>query len=165
MYDAVAASADELAKHAKQPKQALLIITDGADNASRLSLEQAIRRVQNLGGPVVYSIGLLFDTEAAESQRARSSLDMLSEETGGVAYFPGSLRDVDQIAQDVARDIRNQYVVGYHSTKPSSIEGYRTLHVEVRAPRHGRLIVRTRKGYYAKRAPAQPTQTAQEAKP
>jgi len=165
MYDAVAASADELSKHAKQPKQALLIITDGADNASRLSLEQAIRRVQNLGGPVVYSIGLLFDTEAAESQRARSSLDMLSEETGGVAYFPASLGDVNQIAQDVARDIRNQYVVGYHSTKPSSIEGYRTLHVEVRAPRHGRLIVRTRKGYYAKRAPAQPTQTAQEAKP
>ena len=90
---------------------------------------------------------------------------MLSEETGGVAYFPGSLGDVDQIAQNVARDIRNQYVVGYHSTKPSSIEGYRTLHVEVRAPRHGRLIVRTRKGYFAKRAPAQPTQTAQESRP
>jgi Ca-activated chloride channel homolog len=165
MYDAVAASADELAKYAKQPKQALLIITDGADNASRLSLEQAIRRVQNLGGPVVYTIGLLFDSEPGESQRARSALDMLSEETGGIAYFPRSLQDVDRIAADVARDIRNQYVVGYHSTKPSSIEGYRVVHVEVRAPRHGRLIVRTRKGYYAKRPPAQPTQTAQEAKP
>jgi Ca-activated chloride channel family protein len=165
MYDAVAASADELSKHAKQPKQALLIITDGADNASRLSLEQAIRRVQNLGGPVVYTIGLLFDTEPQESQRARSAMDMLSEETGGVAYFPRSLGDVDQIAQDVARDIRNQYVVGYHSTKPSSIEGYRTIHVEVRAPRHGRLIVRTRNGYYAKRAQGQSTQTAQEIKP
>ena len=165
MYDAVAASADELSKHAKQPKQALLIITDGADNASRLSLEQAIRRVQNLGGPVVYTMGLLFDTEPDESQRAKSALDMLSEETGGVAYFPRSLDEVDKIARDVARDIRNQYVVGYHSTKPSSIEGYRTIHVEVRAPRHGRLIVRTRKGYYAKRAPGQPTQTAQEIRP
>jgi Ca-activated chloride channel family protein len=165
MYDAVAASADELARHAKQPKQALLIITDGADNASRLSLEQAIRRVQNLGGPVVYTIGLLFDTEAAEAQRARSALDMLSEETGGVAYFPASLGEVDKIAQEVASDIRNQYVVGYHSSKPSSIEGYRTVHVEVRAPRHGRLIVRTRKGYYARRAQGQPTQTAQESRP
>jgi VWFA-related protein len=165
MYDAVAASADELSKHAKEPKQALLIITDGADNASRLSLEQAIRRVQNLGGPVVYAIGLLFDTEAGESQRARSELDTLSEETGGVAYFPRSLDEVDKIAQDVASDIRNQYVVGYHSSKPFSIEGYRALHVEVRAPRHGRLIVRTRKGYYARRVEGQPTQTAQEAKP
>jgi Ca-activated chloride channel family protein len=165
MYDAVAASADELSKHGKLPKQALLIITDGADNASRLSLEQAIRRVQNLGGPVVYTIGLLFDNEPGESQRARSALDMLSEETGGVAYFPRSLGDVDGIAQDVARDIRNQYVVGYHSTKPSSIEGYRTVHVEVRSSRRGRLIVRTRKGYYARKPPVQPTQTAQESKP
>jgi VWFA-related protein len=164
MYDAVAASADELSKHAKEPKQALLIITDGADNASRLSQEQAIQRVQNLGGPVVYTIGLLFDADEAEAQRARSALDMLSEETGGVAYFPRSLDQVEKIAQDVARDIRNQYVVGYHSTKPSSLEGYRTVHVEVRAPRHGRLIVRTRKGYFARRQ-RQPTQTAQEIKP
>ena len=165
MYDAVAASADMLAKSAKQPKQALLIVTDGADNASRLSLEQAIRRVQNLGGPVVYTIGLLFESEPTEAQRARSSMDMLSEETGGIAYFPRSLDEVDKIAQDVASDIRNQYVVGYHSSKSSSIEGYRTVHVEVRAPRHGRLIVRTRKGYFARRAPAQPTQTAQESRP
>jgi VWFA-related protein len=165
VYDAVAASADELSKYAKEPKQALLIISDGADNASRLSLEQAIRRVQNLGGPVVYTIGLLFDAEPVEAQRARSALDMLSAETGGVAYFPRSLGEVDTIAQDVARDIRNQYIVGYHSSKPSSIEGYRSIHVEVRAPRHGKLIVRTRKGYFAKRQPAQPTQTAQEIKP
>jgi VWFA-related protein len=164
MYDAVAASADELSKYAKQPKQALLVVSDGADNASRLSLEEAIRRVEKLGGPVVYTIGLLFDAEPVEAQRARSALDMLSAETGGVAYFPKSLGDVDAIAQDVARDIRNQYVVGYHSTKPSSIEGYRTVHVEVSAPHHGRLIVRTRKGYYAKRPPAQPTQTAQDVK-
>ena len=165
MYDAVAASADELAKHAKEPKQALLIITDGADNASRLSLEQAIRRVQNLDGPVVYSIGLLFDSDPTETQRARSALDMLSEETGGVAYFPRSLDEVDKIAQDVARDIRNQYVVGYHTTKPSSMGGYRTVHVEVRSPHHGKLIVRTKKGYYARRPSTQPAQTAQEAKP
>jgi Ca-activated chloride channel homolog len=165
MYDAAAAAADELARHAKEPKQALLIITDGADNASRLSLEQAIRRVQNLGGPVVYTIGLLFDNESGEAQRARSALDMLAEETGGVAYFPRSLHEVDKIAENVAHDIRNQYVVGYHCTKPSSIEGYRTVHVEVTAPRHGRLIARTRKGYYAHRAPAQPAQTAQETGP
>jgi len=50
IYDAVAASADELASHGKLPKQVLLVITDGADNASRLDLEQAIRRVQNLAG-------------------------------------------------------------------------------------------------------------------
>lgn len=166
LYDAVAASADELAKHATQPKQALLIITDGADNASRLNLEQAIRRVQNLGGPVVYTIGLLFDTDKAEAQKARSDLQALSEETGGIAYFPASLQDVDSIASEVAHDIRNQYTIGYHSTKPSSEAGYRTVRVEAKAPKHGKLIVRTRKGYYAKKPVTPPrTQTAQEVKP
>jgi VWFA-related protein len=165
LYDAVAASADELSKHAKQPKQALLIITDGADNASRLNLEQAIRRVQNLGGPVVYTIGLLFDAGKDEARQGRSDLEALSQETGGIAYFPKSLQDVDTIADEVARDIRNQYTIGYHSTKPSTLEGYRTVRVEVNSPKHAKYIVRTRKGYYAKKPTAmQPTQTAQDLK-
>ena len=162
MYDAVAASADELVKHAKERKQALLIITDGADNASRLTLAQAIRRVQNLGGPVVYTIGLLFDVDQRESDRAKSALEALSEETGGIAYFPKSLGDVDNIAEEVARDIRNQYVVDYRSTKSASLGGYRTVHVEVKAPNHGKLIVRTKKGYYAQ--PPQPAQVTQATK-
>jgi len=149
MYDAVAASADELSKHAKHRKQALLIITDGADNASRLDLEQAIRRVQNLAGPVVYSIGLLFDTDPAEAAKARDALETLSRETGGIAYFPRSLQDVDQIASDVASDIRHQYTVDYHSSKPMSLGGYRVVRVEASAPGHRKLIVRTKRGYYA----------------
>jgi Ca-activated chloride channel homolog len=162
MYDAVAASADELVKHAKERKQALLIITDGADNASRLTLAQAIRRVQNLGGPVVYTIGLVFDVDQHESDRAKSALEALSEETGGIAYFPKSLGDVDNIAEEVARDIRNQYVVDYRSTKSAGLGGYRTVHVEVKAPNHGKLIVRTKKGYYAQ--PPQPAQVTQATK-
>lgn len=150
LYDAVAASADELAHHAKGPRQVLLIITDGADNASRLGLQEAIRRVQSLGGPVVYTIGLLYDTDKREYQKAHDDLETLSAETGGLAYFPKSLNNVDEIASEVARDIRNQYVVGYHSTRPASLGGWRTVHVEAAAPGHGRLTVRTRKGYYAK---------------
>ncbi|MHB8302003.1 MAG: VWA domain-containing protein [Acidobacteriaceae bacterium] len=158
LYDAVAASADELAKDGTQPKQALLIITDGADNASRLSLEQAIRRVQNLGGPVVYSIGLLFGDDKEESERARRDLETLSQATGGIAYFPRSLQDVDEIAGNIAHDIRDQYSIGYHSTKSPNLGGYRTVRVEAKAPKRGKLIVRTRHGYYPK--PTQATQTA-----
>lgn len=150
MYDAVAASADELSKHAKQPKQVLLIITDGADNASRLTRDEAIRRVENLGGPVVYTIGLLFDSDPRESQKAHDDLEMLSEETGGVAYFPRSVGELDEIAAEVARDIRNQYVVGYHSTRAASLGGFRAVHVEASGAGHRKLTVRTRHGYYAK---------------
>lgn len=162
LYDAVAASADELAQHADQPKQVLIIITDGADNASRLTLEQAIRRVQNLGGPVVYSIGMLFGDDKVEMQRAKSDLETLSAETGGLAYFPQSLEDVDGIAGQVARDIRDQYSIGYHSTKDASLGGYRTVRVEAKDKKHGVLIVRTRKGYYPKQVQeTKPAQAAQ----
>lgn len=149
LYDAVVASADELAKHAKNPKQVLLIITDGEDDASTLTLSQAIRRVQDLHGPEIYSIGLLYNDSGEEVRTARKALELLSNETGGLAYFPHSLRNVDEIAEEVARDIRNQYMVGYRPTKPFSQGGYRTVHVEAKAPGHGRLIVRTRTGYYA----------------
>jgi len=158
LYDAVVASADQLAKNAKRPKQALLIITDGEDNASTFNLEQTIRRVQDLQGPVVYSIGLLFGDEGGgrESRRAKRALKLLSDETGGIPFFPKSLADVDSIAAEVARDIRNQYTIGYHSTKPPSEGGYRVVRVEVRAPGHGKLFARTRSGYYPKPVASEP---------
>ena len=152
LYDAVVASADHLEKDAKRPKQVLLVITDGEDNASSLDLEQTIHKVQDLEGPVVYSIGLLFgaDTDARESHRAKRALQLLSEETGGLAFFPKSLADVDAIAAEVAMDIRRQYTLGYHSTKPMTQTGYRTVKVEAHAGGHGKLVVRTRSGYYPK---------------
>jgi Ca-activated chloride channel homolog len=150
LYDAVVASADQLAKGAKRPKQVLLVITDGEDNASVMSLEQTIQRIQALQGPVVYSIGLLFKDEGGgrEAHRARRALQLLSSETGGVAYFPKTIASVDEIAAEVARDIRSQYTIGYHSTKPFTEGGYRLVKVEAHASGYGKLVVRTKSGYY-----------------
>jgi Ca-activated chloride channel homolog len=151
LYDAVAASAGELAKQGKHRNEVLLIVTDGADDASHLTLQEAIRRVQNLGGPVVYAIGLTYEDSRAEAQRAGNALEALTSETGGVAYFPPSLQDVGEIASKVASEIRHQYVIDYHSSEPFSMGGYRTVRVEVSAPHHGKLYVRTKRGYYAKK--------------
>jgi VWFA-related protein len=150
LYDAVAASADKLASDAKRPKQVLILITDGEDNASTLNLEQTIRRVQQLSGPVIYSIGLLFgdDVSRSEMKHARKALEMLSTETGGMAFFPKNIEQVDQIAAEVAQDIRNQYMLGYHSTKPTTEPGFRRVQVTAEAKHHGKLNVRTRTGYF-----------------
>lgn len=158
LYDAVVASADQLSHGARRSKQVLIIVTDGEDNASSLNLEQTIRRIQDLQGPVVYSIGLLFgeDDRGQEGRRARRALQLLSDETGGLAFFPRSLADVDSIAAEVARDIRNQYTIGYHSSRPASLGGYRTIRVDARAVHHGKLFVRTRTGYYPRPQQAQP---------
>lgn len=150
LYDAVVASADKLVADGKRPKQVLVIITDGEDNASTLSLEQTIRRVQQLSGPVIYSIGLLFGDEMTHSEmrHARRALEMLSAETGGIAFFPKSIEQVDQIAGEVAHDIRSQYTIGYHSTKPSNEPGFRRVQVTAQAAGAGKLEVRTRTGYF-----------------
>jgi Ca-activated chloride channel homolog len=150
LYDAVVASADKLAADAKRPKQVIVIITDGEDNASTLNLEQAIHRVQQLSGPVIYTVGLLFGDEMTrgEVRHARRALEMLSQETGGIAFFPKSLDQVDQIAAEVARDIRSQYTLTYHSTKPSSEPGFRKITVLAQAKGEGKLNVRTRTGYF-----------------
>jgi len=150
LYDAVVASADKLAADARRPKQVLILITDGEDNASTLNLEQTIHRVQQLSGPTIYSIGLLFGDEMtrAEVRHARRALEMLSTETGGIAFFPKSIEQVDQIAAQVAQDIRSQYMLGYHSTKPSSEPGFRRVEVVAEAREKGKLDVRTRTGYF-----------------
>ena len=151
-----------LAKNAKHPKQVLLVMTDGEDNASSATLEQTIRRIQDLDGPVIYCVGLLFgeDTDKRESRHAKRVLETLSEQTGGAAYFPKSLRDVDAIAAEVAQDIRTQYTIAYHSTKPASQGGYRVVHVEARNPSKGKLIVRTRTGYFPRGDKGTPTRNA-----
>jgi Ca-activated chloride channel homolog len=150
IYDALVASADYLSKNAKHPKQVLLVVTDGEDNASSATLEQTIRRIQDLDGPVIYCVGLLFgdDTDKRESRHARRVLETLAEQTGGAAYFPKSVREVDAIAAEVAQDIRTQYTISYHSTKSPTLGGYREVHVEAKSKNFGRLSVRTRTGYY-----------------
>jgi Ca-activated chloride channel homolog len=151
LYDAVYAAADHLAKGAKKEKKILLVVTDGEDNESRMSLEQAVRAVQNDNGPEIYTIGILGDE--GKQRRAKRALESLSTQTGGVAFFPRNLEEVDDISRAVARDIRNQYSITYKPTNPQSNGGYRTVKVVARAPGYKDLQVRTRTGYFANEQP------------
>ena len=146
LYDAVVASADHLKKSGELEKKVLLVVTDGEDNASRESLEQALRRLQEQNGPTIYTIGLLSEEHG---KRARRALREMAEDTGGVAFFPKDLSEVEAITQQIAHDIRNQYTIGYKPSNPQSAGGYRTVKVEAQAKGYTKLQVRTRSGYYA----------------
>jgi VWFA-related protein len=146
LYDAVVASSDHLKKSGELQKKVLLVVTDGEDNASRESLEQALRRLEEKNGPTIYTIGLLGDEH---SRRARRALREMAEDTGGVAFFPKDLNQVQAITTQIAHDIRNQYTIGYKPTTPQSAGGYRTVKVVAKAPGYKNLQVRTRSGYYA----------------
>jgi VWFA-related protein len=149
LYDTVVTAADRMERSATRPRKVLIVITDGDDNSSKLTLDNAIHRVQDMQGPIIYSIGLMFG--GGEARHARRDLRALSSETGGIAFFPGSLKDIDSVAAEVARDIRNQYAIAYHSPQ-ASVGGYHTVKVEAHAQGHGKLAVYTRSGYLSRQS-------------
>jgi Ca-activated chloride channel homolog len=144
LYDAVFAASSHLGKKAKLEKRVLLLVTDGWDNASTLSLEQAVQSVQTENGPTIYTVGILDEEGRKKGKRA---LKELAEQTGGVAFFPRDLTEVDSITRAVARDIRNQYIIGYKKD-PTKAAGYRSVKVVARANGYKNLQVRTRSGYF-----------------
>jgi VWFA-related protein len=169
LYDAVYASLDHV-KLGNRDKKVLLVVTDGEDNASRYSFEELLRYAQK-SNAVIYTIGLLgseepgglFKIRSGGSRRAAKILAKLAEATGGQAYFPKSLDEVEGTCQQVARDIRNQYTLAYYPTNTKKDGTFRTVRVDATHLRaREKLAVRTRPGYYApKTEPAAPVATGQ----
>jgi len=146
LYDAIDGAADHLKRNGRRDKRVIFVVTDGEDNASRDTLEQAVQSMQQDGGPTVYAIGLL---GGEKEHRARRALQILAQKTGGIAFFPKTLDEVDEISKTVAHDIRNQYSIGYKPSNGKTAGGYRVIRVEARAPGYHKLSVRTKSGYYA----------------
>jgi Ca-activated chloride channel homolog len=144
LYDAIVASADYLT-HSSLQRKAIFVVTDGEDDASQETLEQAVHKLQQENGPVVYAIGLLGEEK---SRRAKRALELISERTGGISFFPPTLDQVDEISREIAHDIRNQYTITYAPSTPKTVAGYRTIHVDAHAKPYKKLTVRTRTGYY-----------------
>ena len=133
LYDAVVASADYMKHNARLQKKVLFVVTDGEDNASRESLEETVRRLQEENGPTVYAIGLLGEEKAAP--RPPGSGNDCPSAPAELPSCLSTLDEVDEISRDVAHDIRNQYTIGYKPTTPKSVGGYRAI--QRRSPRQG----------------------------
>lgn len=145
LYDAIVASSVHLKNNPNLENKVLLVITDGRDNASRETLQKARLRLQQQNGPTMYVIGLLGDGLDVPDQQ---TLAALAESTGGAAFFPRTVDELDDVSRSISHDIRSRYSIGYRSTNSNQNSGYRAIHVTALAPGEGRLTVRTRKGYY-----------------
>ncbi len=145
MRDAISASLDYMRENAKKDKKVLLIITDGNDNASNTSLEKVVGRANQME-TVIYAIGLFTEEEKHEAAKARRALNELTSTTGGLAFYPKEVSEVQSIASEIAHDIRSQYTIAYSPTAPDD-GSYRQIKVTVDGP--GKPVVRTRSGYYA----------------
>jgi Ca-activated chloride channel family protein len=146
MRDAISASLDYMRAQAKKDKKVLLIITDGNDNASNTTLEKIVGR-SNQSETLVYAIGLFTEEERHEGAKARRALNELTSTTGGLAFYPKDVSEVQALAVEIAHDIRSQYTIAYTPSIQELDGSYRQIKVTVDAP--GRPVVRTRSGYYA----------------
>lgn len=152
LYDAVVGSLDHLRKGHKD-KKVLLVITDGDDDFSRKSFEYTVKAAQQ-SNALIYAVGVFssYDQQHDRSmvRHSKKTLTTLAESTGGAAYFPASLDEVEPICTKIAHDIREQYTLGYYPTNTAKDGSFRTVKVDVDAKGHGKVTVRTRTGYFAK---------------
>lgn len=146
MRDAIRMSIDHLKEKAHRDKKVLVVVTDGNDNSSLVSLENLVKASQQ-SGVLIYSVGLLSEEERREAKRAERALDALGEATGGETFFPKEVSEVERIAHQVAHNIRNQYSIVYTPSNQSMDGTFRQIRVVAKGP--GNPTVRTRSGYYA----------------
>jgi len=142
LYDAVNEGLKHL-QYGRWGKKALIVISDGGDNASHLKYSQVLAQARQ-SQALIYSIALLGGEDEDENPKV---LQRLCKDTGGVAFFPGPKDRVADISKEIARDLREQYTLGYVPQNTSGAGSFRKIEVKVTAPEYGKLHVRTRPGY------------------
>ncbi|MBN8729339.1 MAG: VWA domain-containing protein [Acidobacteria bacterium] len=159
MRDAVTMSMDYLKEKAKRDKKVLLVVSDGDDTGSspNNTIEKLITKAQQME-VLIYTIGLLNEEDKRAAKRAERALKGLTVASGGLSYFPKEVTAVDEIATQVAHEIRNQYILAYSPSEQALDGTFRQIKVQVKGP--GRPVARTRSGYYATKDQAAPAGVA-----
>ena len=142
LYDALTLAAIHLAK-AKWESKALLLISDGGDNNSTHTLQEAVRAVE-LSGATVYGIAL-YDPE--EPEHNLGTLHRLSNLSGGEFFTPAQLSEIGTLCLRIAKDIRASYTLAYTPPNPDRYATPRKIKVVASAPAIGKLRVRARTSY------------------
>ncbi len=144
MRDALRLAIEHMERKAGEDKKVLVVVTDGEDNTSHVDRDFIVKAAQQ-SGVIIYAIGLLTDIPDDRTEQARRELDALTRATGGRAFYLNNVGETDSAAQEIAREIRNQYTLAYSPTDEQLDGTYRKIQVQA----SGGLTVRTRNGYYA----------------
>jgi Ca-activated chloride channel homolog len=151
LYDAIFLGARHLREQGFHEKKVLLIMSDGDDNHSHYSLNHVLESLRE-SKIMVYSVGLRdpFDDSQLFGSAGRKALEKVAEVTGGASYFPRSVSEVQQICRTIARDLRNQYTIGYRPSNDKLDGSWRKVLVRIK-PAKGlpSVKIRTKQGYYA----------------
>jgi Ca-activated chloride channel family protein len=148
LYDAIIDGLIRL-KDGTREKKVLIVISDGGDNASKAPLDRVLKMAEQ-SNAMIYTIGI-FDPDDPDGKPA--VLRRLAHETGGQAFFPSQLSETVEICERIAKDIRDQYTIGYSSASEKRDGTYHKIRLTARSKTVGKLTVRTRAGYSAGEAP------------
>ena len=146
LYDGVAAALSHLRQGSRQ-KKALVVLSDGGDNASHIGLKDVIGSAEQ-SSATIYTIGIYDENDRDRNPKILRQLAKLS---GGESYIPRGTNQLAAIWRRIAGGIRSQYTVGYVSTNPARDGTFRNVKIDVMDRRGKPLQVRTRKGYLAPR--------------
>ncbi|MGD9562262.1 MAG: VWA domain-containing protein [Pyrinomonadaceae bacterium] len=150
LYDAVYLGIERVTRGTHQ-KRALLIISDGQDNASRYNFGE-VRRLMRESDVVTYAVGIIDQGDMGSSigMQGQAFLDELTSVTGGKSFYPTSNVEMDEIFERIALELRHQYSIGYTPSDFQPDGKWRKVKVKIKPPRGlPRLTVRGREGYYA----------------
>ncbi len=142
LYDAVSEGLNHI-KYGHLGKKALILISDGGDNASHLKYSQVLAQARQ-SQTMIYAIGLV---GADDKEENPGLLRRLCKDTGGIAYFPREGESVAKVSAEIARDLREQYSLGYAPQNMQRVDAFRKIEVKVSAQGRGSLRARTRQGY------------------
>jgi len=144
LYDGVAAGLKQLPL-GQAERHALIIVSDGGDNASRAKYAEILALVRQ-SDTVIYAIGLL-GTSATDEQEDAGLLKRLCKDTGGVAYFPTTPEEIAMVSEEIARNLREQYTLGFTPAESPGGKRFHTIEVKASGIEGRKLHVRARTGY------------------
>jgi len=150
LYDAIGLYLDGASE--QDGRKVMVLYTDGADTCSRLGLGKLMKMLK-ASDVTVYAIGSYGNLPISMQFPQRAYLANIAEATGGTAFFPYSVKDLDRIYQQVLGEVRAQYTIGYVSTNEKLDGKWRKVEIKIIRPDSKGLRVRARKGYYAPSTP------------
>jgi len=156
LYDAIYLGVQK-GQEGEKPKKAIIVITDGEDKDSYYGLEELIDKVQE-SDVQIYNVGFLRPVpdkglfgrfRKTPVEKARDGLKLISEETGGKAFFPEDIEAIHGIVQEIAVELRNQYSIGYISSNKARDGSWRRIKIQIDGSKDTGYHVRHRRGYYS----------------
>ena len=149
LFDAIYLALEKM-KQSSHSKKAILLITDGEDTHSRYSIRNVHEAVKE-SDVQIFAIGIVnsFYSDLARGRTGRGILEKITAMTGGSAYFPNSVYELEDICTKIAIGLKNQYILGYSPTNQTQDGRWRKIKIKMTPPRglHS-LSVRTKRGYY-----------------